>query len=119
GEKLENTTLQVDFFSELTDDSTLVGLKFNEFKKRQDEFLPKYVFGYYSGHSDRLQSVFRPYLQQYDKKLRNSKSEDPGLRRLFYALPVHSQFVLLAFVLNQDDLVRHFLDTQLGLETDE
>ncbi|WP_257978777.1 AAA family ATPase, partial [Vibrio parahaemolyticus] len=119
GEKLENTTLQVDFFSELTDDSTLGGLKFNEFKKRQDEFLPKYVFGYYSGHSDRMQSVFRPYLQQYDKKLRNSKSEDPGLRRLFYALPVHSQFVLLAFVLNQDDLVRHFLDTQLGLETDE
>ncbi|HGE6106064.1 TPA: AAA family ATPase [Vibrio cholerae] len=119
GEKIESTTLQVDFFSELTDDSTLVGLKFNEFKKRQDEFLPKYVFGYYSGHSDRLQSVFRPYLQQYDKKLRNSKSEDPGLRRLFYALPVHSQFVLLAFVLNQDDLVRHFLDTQLGLETDE
>ncbi len=119
GEKIENTTLQVDLFSELTEDSTLVGLKFNEFKKRQDEFLPKYVFGYYSGHSDRLQSVFRPYLQQYDKKLRNSKSEDPGLRRLFYALPVHSQFVLLAFVLNQDDLVRHFLDTQLGLETDE
>lgn len=119
GEKIENTTLQVDLFSELTEDSTLVGLKFNEFKKRQDEFLPKYVFGYYSGHSDRLQSVFRPYLQQYDKKLRNSKSEDPGLRRLFYALPVHSQFVLLAFVLNQDDLVRHFLDIQLGLETDE
>ncbi|EMZ1487822.1 AAA family ATPase [Vibrio cholerae] len=119
GEKIENTTLQVDLFSELTDDSTLVGLKFNEFKKRQDEFLPKYVFGYYSGNSDRMQSVFRPYLQQYDKKLRNSKSEDPGLRRLFYALPVHSQFVLLAFVLKKDDLVTHFLDTHLGLEVDE
>ncbi|MBE0493327.1 MAG: AAA family ATPase [Thiomicrospira sp.] len=117
--KDSGSTLQVDLLSVLSDKPVLASLKFNEFKKRQDEFLPKYVFGYYSGHSDRMQSVFRPYLQQYDKKLRNSKSEDPGLRRLFYALPVHSQFVLLAFVLNQDDLVRHFLDTQLGLETDE
>ncbi|PSV44881.1 AAA family ATPase [Photobacterium indicum] len=112
-------TLEVDLLSILADKPILASLKFTDFKKRQDEFLPKYVFGYYSGHSDRMQSVFRPYLQQYDKKLRNAKSEDPGLRRLFYALPVHSQFVLLAFVLKQDDLVRHFLDTQLGLETDE
>ncbi|MGI2168077.1 AAA family ATPase [Shewanella oncorhynchi] len=118
-ENKNDATLQGDLLSALAEKPTLAALKFNEFKKRQDEFLPKYVFGYYSGHSDRMQSVFRPYLQQYDKKLRNSKSEDPGLRRLFYALPVHSQFVLLAFVLNQDDLVRHFLDTQLGLETDE
>lgn len=95
----------------------LAELKYTEFKKHKDEFLPRYVFGYYSGHSDRMQSVFRPYLQQYDKKLRNAKSEDPGLRRLFYALPVHSQFVLLAFVLQQDELVQGFLDSQLGLDT--
>lgn len=93
-------------------------IPFSRFKKQKDEFIPRYVFGYYSGNSDRLQSVFRPYLQQYDKKLRNAKSEDPGLRRLFYALPVHSQFVLLAFVLQQDDLVRKFLNDQLGLDTD-
>tara|TARA_R110001583_G_scaffold193470_1_gene362042 strand:- start:3548 stop:5299 length:1752 start_codon:yes stop_codon:yes gene_type:complete len=97
--------------------SKLAELKYTEFKNHKDEFLPRYVFGYYSGHSDRMQSVFRPYLQQYDKKLRNAKSEDPGLRRLFYALPVHSQFVLLAFVLQQDELVQGFLDSQLGLDT--
>lgn len=95
----------------------LMPIKFNEFKKTQDQFIPNYIFGYYSGHSDRLQSVFRPYLQQYDKKLRNAKSEDPGLRRLFYALPIHSQFVLLAFVLQQDELIQKFLDSQLGLDT--
>lgn len=104
-----------DLFGDKT--PVFLHIKFNEFKKRQDEFIPKYVFGYYSGHSDRMQSVFRPYLQQYDKKLRNAKSEDPGLRRLFYALPVHSQFVLLAFVLQQDTLVQSFLDKQLGLDT--
>ncbi|RYV04120.1 chromosome segregation protein SMC [Shewanella sp. OPT22] len=119
GEVKTEQTLQADLLSLLTGESELASIKFSEFKKRQDDFLPKYVFGYYSGHSERMQSVFRPYLQQYDKKLRNAKSEDPGLRRLFYALPVHSQFVLLAFVLKQDDLVRRFLDTQLGLETDE
>ena len=98
GEVKSEETKQADLLSVLKDETVLAKLKFNDFKKRQDDFLPKYVFGYYSGHSDRMQSVFRPYLQQYDKKLRNAKSEDPGLRRLFYALPVHSQFVLLAFV---------------------
>jgi ABC-type transport system involved in cytochrome c biogenesis ATPase subunit len=113
---------QTDLFSDPKAEkevSYLQEIKYPAFKKRKDDFLPKYVFGYYSGHSDRLQNVFRPYLQQYDKKLRNAKSEDPGLRRLFYALPVHSQFVLLAFVLQQDDLIREFLDNQLGLDTDE
>lgn len=99
------------------DFNELTPIKFSEFKKAQDQFIPKYIFGYYSGHSDRLQAVFRPYLQQYDKKLRNAKSEDPGLRRLFYALPIHSQFVLLAFVLQQDELIQKFLDSQLGLDT--
>ncbi|TMN35207.1 AAA family ATPase [Pseudoalteromonas sp. S2755] len=119
GEAKSEESAQADLLSVLTGKKELAKIAFSKFKKQQDDFLPKYVFGYYSGHSDRMQSVFRPYLQQYDKKLRNAKSEDPGLRRLFYALPVHSQFVLLAFVLRQDDLVRHFLDTQLGLETDE
>lgn len=119
GENKSKESAQAELLSELKGKKELAEIAFSKFKKQQDDFLPKYVFGYYSGHSDRMQSVFRPYLQQYDKKLRNAKSEDPGLRRLFYALPVHSQFVLLAFVLRQDDLVRHFLDTQLGLETDE
>ncbi len=78
------------------------------------QYVPKYIFGYYSGHSDRLAEVFRKYLAKYDRDLRNGK--DPGLRRLFYALPVHSQFVLLAFVLQQDAVVKDFLNHQLGLE---
>lgn len=110
--------VQQDLLSQ-SDSDVLHAIKFAEFKKRQDEFIPKYIFGYYSGHSDRMQAVFRPYLQQYDKKLRNAKSEDPGLRRLFYALPVHSQFVLLAFVLQQDELIQSFLDSQLGLDSNK
>lgn len=89
----------------------------SKFLKDQENYLPKYIFGYYSGTSNRLEDVFRKYLVGYDKDLRAGK--DPGLRRLFYALPVHSQFVLLAFVLQQDEVVKKFLDEQLGLEGNE
>ncbi len=90
-------------------------ISITQFLRQQDTYLPRYVFGYYSGTSDRLQEVFRKYLARYDKDLRGGK--DPGLRRLFYALPVHSQFVLLAFMLQQDnEAVKQLLDVQLGLE---
>jgi len=89
-------------------------MKYTKFKKEKEKYLPKYIFGYYSGHSTRMEDVFRKYLAKYDGKLRNG--EDPGLRQMFYALPVHSQFVLLAFLLQQDDIVREFLDEQLGLD---
>ena len=88
----------------------------SKFLREQDQYLPKYIFGYYSGNSDRLEEVFRKYLAEYDRDLRAGK--DPGLRRLFYALPVHSQFVLLAFILQQDEVVKEFLDKHLGLEED-
>ncbi|TDB48387.1 AAA family ATPase [Photorhabdus khanii] len=110
---------QVSLFNNDQECHELQTITYGQFKKHKNEFLPKYVFAYYSGHSDRMQQVFLPYLQQYDKKLRNANSEDPGLRRLFYALPVHSQFILLSFVLQQDELIRDFLDNQLSLDTDE
>jgi len=88
----------------------------NKLLNDQDNYLPKYVFGYYSGTSERMQEVFKKYLVGYDTLLRRGK--EPGFRRLFYALPVHSQFVLLAFILQQDKVVRQFLDKQLGLEED-
>lgn len=79
--------------------------------------LPRYVFAYYSGESDRLYQVFRPYLEEFDKKLR--RGEDPGLKRLFYAMPVHSQFVLLAFLIQQSEDVRDFLANHLAIDPDE
>lgn len=86
----------------------------SRFLREQDQYLPKYIFGYYSGNSSRMEEIFREYLAKYDKKLRSG--QDPGLRRLFYALPIHSQFVLLAFIIQQDDIVKEFLDQQLGLD---
>ena len=92
-------------------------LKLTAFLADESVHLPRYVFSYYSGESPRMHEVFRPYLEAYDGKLRNG--EDPGLKRLFYAMPVHSQFVLLAFLIQLSDVVRAFLDDHLGLDPDE
>lgn len=96
---------------------TFEPIKVSAFLKADSEYLPRYVFSYYSGESPRMREVFLPYLEKYDNKLRNG--EDPGLKRLFYAMPVHSQFVLLAFLIQQSDVVRVFLDDHLGLDPDE
>jgi hypothetical protein len=76
-------------------DNTTPGklIKLTTFLNEGELNLPRYVFSYYSGESARMHEIFRPYLKSYDGKLR--KGEDPGLKRLFYAMPVHSQFVLL------------------------
>jgi len=92
-------------------------VKLTAFLNGDAEYLPRYVFSYYSGESPRMYEVFRPYLESFDSKLRNG--EDPGLKRLFYAMPVHSQFVLLAFLIQQSEVVRLFLDEHLGLDPDE
>lgn len=92
-------------------------IKLTTFLNADPEYLPRYVFSYYSGESPRMHEVFRPYLETYDSKLRNG--EDPGLKRLFYAMPVHSQFVLLAFLIQQSEVVRAFLDDHLGIDPDE
>lgn len=92
-------------------------LKLSSFLKNASLFLPRYVFCYYSGESDRMFEVFRPYLQDFDEKLR--KGADPGLKRLFYAMPIHSQFVLLAFLLQQSEEARDLLENELGIDLEE
>lgn len=113
----EQTRSLLDFGG--TGDWTPIGnpMKLTSFLNAETEHLPRYVFSYYSGESQRMHEVFRPYLESYDSKLRNGI--DPGPKRLFYAMPVHSQFVLLAFMIQQSDVVRSFLDDPLGLDPDE
>lgn len=92
-------------------------IKLTTFLNADSEYLPRYVFSYYSGESQRMHEVFLPYLEKYDSKLRNG--EDPGLKRLFYAMPVHSQFVLLAFMIKQSAEVKELLERDMGIDPDE
>lgn len=93
-------------------------VKITAFLNGDAEFLPRYVFSYYSGESPRMHEVFLPYLKDYYKDLLDSKV-DPAPKRLFYALPVHSQFVLLAFLIHPDQPVKDFLLKELGIDPDE
>jgi len=93
-------------------------IKFSAFVADDQKHLPRYVFSYYSGESKRMHEVFSPYLKNYYKELLDSK-KDPPPKRLFYALPVHSQFVLLAFLINPDQVIKNFLLNELGIDPDE
>jgi predicted ATPase len=90
-------------------------VKLTAFLNADTEHLPRYVFSYYSGESPRMHDVFEPYLKDYYQDLLSSKT-DPSPKRLFYALPVHSQFVLLAFLIQPDQKVKEFLDKELGID---
>lgn len=79
------------------------------------EYLPRYVFGYYSGPSNRLEAHFDRHQQNFYKDLL-SGAESP-LRPMLYARHVHSQFVLLAFFNAGDDLTKEFLSRRLRIES--
>lgn len=69
--------------------------------------LPNYVFGYYSGPSNRMEEHFEKHQERFYRDLLDGK--DQPLRPLFYARPIHSQFVLLAFFLKQEEETKQFL----------
>jgi predicted ATPase len=90
-------------------------IELSAFLNADGEYLPRYVFSYYSGESPRMHDVFVPYLKDYYQKLLQS-TNDPAPKRLFYALPVHSQFVLLAFLIRPDQKVKDVLEQELGID---
>ena len=89
------------------------GLTYNQLSKKK-EYLPNFVFGYYSGPSNRMEEHFDKHQDRFYRDL--LKNVDKPLRRLFYARLVHSQFVLLAFFLEQDKEIREFLQKYLRIE---
>jgi predicted ATPase len=78
------------------------------------EYLPNFVFGYYSGPGNRMERHFERHQEAFYRQLLNN-NEQP-LRPLFFARPVHSQFVLLAFFLDKDPAVAAFLRDHLWIE---
>jgi len=87
-------------------------------KNGGSKYLPNHVFAYYSGPSDRLENYFKKHRTNFYKKLLKSEINLKGdIRPLFYAKPFHSQFVLLAFFLSDENKSeREFLKEHLGIE---
>lgn len=76
--------------------------------------LPEYVFGYYSGPSDRLSTHFQEHQAKFYRSLLNG--DEKPLRPFFYARPIHSQFVLLSFFITNDRKVTDFLKNTMNIE---
>lgn len=66
-------------------------------------YRPAFVFGYYSGPSDRLAALYERHRERYYRVIIQPRSStrkavhSNALRRLFYAQTLHGQFALLAF----------------------
>lgn len=77
--------------------------------------LPRYVFGYYSGVSNRFDKLYSKHEEKYYRA--QIDGEEQALRRLFQAKPLlHSQFALLAFLARQDEQALAFLREEFGIE---
>jgi predicted ATPase len=83
-------------------------------KKEIKSYLPKQVFGYYSGPSDRLSIHFKRHQGNFRDQL--LKATDIPKRPLFYAKNIHSLFVLLAFFFKEDNEIKKFMTEELRIE---
>lgn len=124
--KNQNLTSSDLIQSELFEESSALAsldcysdLKLNEFLIEDSQYLPKYIFSYYSGHSERMFKIFEPALKDHYNKLMNFELSDENfIRQKFYALPEHSQFVLLSFLSQLDDssIGLKFLEEHFGID---
>ncbi len=83
------------------------------FYRDKDAHLPKYVFSYYSGVSNRLLEHFDTHQNRFYKDLLDGKNEP--MRPLFYARLIHSHFVLLAFYGFGQENIDEFLEKYLNI----
>jgi predicted ATPase len=83
------------------------------FFSEKRSYLPNHVFGYYSGPTNRLAQHFDQHQRIFYDQQR--QGQERPLRPLFFALPVHSQFVLLAYYAFPDVTDVEFLKKYLGI----
>jgi len=84
--------------------------------------LPRFVFGYYSGPTNRLAEHFLPMKQAHYVRLREAKADDAKTlarllqqRRFFCAETHHAKYVLLAFSYKEDPKINAFLRDRLRI----
>ncbi len=90
--------------------------------KREQLPLPRFVFGYYSGPTNRLAEHFLPMKQDHYDRLRLAKADDAKTlaklleqRRFFCAETHHAKYVLLGFSYKNDPKISEFLEDRLRI----
>lgn len=89
--------------------------------KNIEHYLPKHIFIYYSGISDRLADLYIPHQKlYYDEiiKVGAKIGQFDNIRRIFLAQNVHANFALIAFYMfkeDQGDETIKFLKEELNI----
>ncbi|MBY5719287.1 AAA family ATPase [Rhizobium leguminosarum] len=91
-----------------------------EFMARRNKLLPSHVFAYYSGGSNRLESIFRDHQANYYREVISPKMEfderyGADLRRLFYCRASYGQLALLSYFAFGADSAKSFLKKHMGI----
>lgn len=78
----------------------------SEFTKNIEHYLPKHVFIYYSGISDRLADLYIPHQKIYYEEIIQAdakKTKFDTIRKVFLAQNIHANFALIAFFMFPDE----------------
>lgn len=92
---------------------------YKSFFTNKEIYLPKYVFTYYSGISNKLKEHFDENQRNFYNKAKAkgvTKDDVEDFRRMFYVQLVHSYFVLLAFYTFEEEKTKKFLSEYLNIE---
>jgi len=92
---------------------------YKSFFTNKEIYLPKYVFTYYSGISNKLKDHFDENQRNFYNKAKAkgvTKEDVEDFRRMFYVQLVHSYFVLLAFYTFEEEKTKNFLSKYLNIE---
>lgn len=92
---------------------------YKSFFTNKEIYLPKYVFTYYSGISNKLKDHFDENQKNFYNKAKAkgvTKEDVEDFRRMFYVQLVHSYFVLLAFYTFEEEKTKSFLSEYLNIE---
>jgi predicted ATPase len=103
-------------------DSMPRAIPYNQFYNDSERrYLPSYVFGYYSGPSNRMEKHFDKHQERFYRDL--LRGVEKPLRPLLYARLEHSQFALLSFFTEEEQQlaegeqsIRDFLNDLLGIQ---
>lgn len=91
-----------------------------EFERHKSKWFPDLVFGYYSGGSRRLETLFDSHQRRYYDAIKRNDDETTCRqalteRRLFYCRPIHGILALLSFFAFPEEKVSKELKEKLGV----
>lgn len=90
------------------------------FDRDKSQYFPDLVFGYYSGGSRRLESLFDSHQRRYYNVIKTNDNLDECRRalverRLFYCRPIHGNLALMSFFTHPREHVADLLRDKLGI----